>query len=430
MKWLALSKENVSTTEEPETIKSTISSEGQSSDSLFSIFGREITKELASSIQNDECLKLKKAVESSEHIKVQTILDKDIFFPNFSPSVESIRQGKETDFDTFYYDNVDTFRKTNRWRTDDEKLDQFRLQMNEKHFVINGNIQNEYNKDNTKHLPIWLRVYRRVMPLRTVLEKLCKVKDIEKTVVYVTIDGDKFVGIVEELLKVKCVKMKVYFHSLKHDLKQLLGNEYKEEYLAKTTAKLTEHCIYGLYMLYYLYNYPYVITLEDDIAPLPDFYNYHLSIYSKTLQEETSYYAVASHAHGINHNCNFIKGSLLDLPNNSCRVRDVYQLILEPYFAVWGSGIPKKIFKRLWQVWIDLSVKGDKGYLGTILTGLRKPNERTISPCSNRITRIPNVGVNGEDLSIRYWNYVEQAASFFQTLELVRPQERKYKIIE
>jgi len=180
------------------------------------------------------------------------------------------------------------------------------------------------------------------------------------------------------------------------------------------------------------------------LKPLPDFYNYHLSLYNRTLIEDhNSIIAISSMVQGADHHCNYIKQSLfyeeiVVRPKTfneqlvKCSFSHVNSLVQQTYFTIWGSGLPKRIFKRLWTTW-QKSTQDKSLFLGTLLSRLRKPHERMLSPCSNRITRLQNEGVNGFSAGLRYWDVSEQPATFYQLVvpkEKRQPNSRQYTIVE
>ncbi|KAG2393814.1 hypothetical protein C9374_003578 [Naegleria lovaniensis] len=106
--------------------------------------------------------------------------------------------------------------------------------------------------------------------------------------------------------------------------------------------------------------------------------------------------------------------------NFQCTWKDTHQVFLSQYHAIWGSGIPLRLFYRLWNAFIEYSIfKTDKLYfLGVLIRDLRKPHERSIMPCSDRITRIDNVGQNGEkNGEVRYWEISADFCEYYQEKE-------------
>ena len=312
---------------------------------------------------------------------------------------------KETNFESYFNEHIAMFDQMNKFPNMDRTLEDWKVEMNNLNFVLNSDKFDESQQED--HLPIWLRAYKRTSPLKEVLEGVCKVRDIEKSILIITIDGEAFLSVLSEILLVKCVKIRIYFHAFKNSLQNLMGPNFDNAYTQEKSTKLLTHALYGLYLCFVKYKYPYVITLEDDIIPFSDFYNYHRSLYKHTINEASPYFAISSYAHGMTHNCRYTASALYSagLINNiprgfrgfteHCKLTDVNHLVMENYYAVWGSGMPLRTFKRLFITWLYLPIKSNH-FLGSLLRDLRRHDERMISPCSNRISRIDNVGMNGE----------------------------------
>ncbi|KAG2382318.1 hypothetical protein C9374_005520 [Naegleria lovaniensis] len=401
---------------------------------------------------------------SSTSLSTPNIPSKE--YETMSESKNSVpsNQVKETEFRTYFEQHKIIFQFMSFQSPLNEDLDAWKNSMNELNFVMNADKYDERNMKNEHHLPIWLRVFQRTQPLHQVLQAICHVHNINESILIVTIDGNGFFDVLQELTKVQCVKMRIYFHAFHTNLKTLLNsyepNLFDVGMLFKKSVKLLTHAMYGLYLAFVKYQYPYVITLEDDIQPLPDFYNYHRSLYTLTLEDspQNPYYTVSAYAHGRYHHCRYISGSLFseklfskheeqEFENQQrqikestktiqCRMQDTDQLVLEQYHAIWGSGIPRRVFQRLWQVWISATVlkKHSQYFLGVLLRDLRQPHERTITPCSNRITRLANTGENGEDDNNerRYWTLSAAPCTKYQnesSVKFWKYSQRKYQIL-
>nr|CAG4712524.1 unnamed protein product [Naegleria fowleri] len=369
---------------------------------------------------------------------------------------------KETEFRSYFDQHRDTFRFMSYQSPLSEDLDDWKNAMNELNFVMNADQFDNVKMQHEHHLPIWLRVFQRTKPLDEVLQAVCQIHNINESILIVTIDGSEFYDVIQELTKVQCVKTRIYFHAFHSNLKTLLDSYvphlFNIEMIFKKSIKLLTHAMYGLYLAFVKYQYPYVITLEDDIKPLPDFYNYHRSLYTLTLDDspQNPYYTVSAYAHGSYHHCRYISGSLFSEklfskqeeeeyekrvlrkqgPIIQCRMQDTDQLVLEEYHAIWGSGIPRRVFQRLWHVWIGATVlkQHSQYFLGVLLRDLRKPHERTITPCSNRITRLANMGENGEDddNTRRYWTLSAQPCTNYQNepkVKFWKYHERHYQVL-
>ena len=395
-------------------------------------------------IQNLECSELTRAEQDYRFLDVNET--KEQIWNGITP--DNLVNGQpvnETDYVSYLSRNRESFVRMNYFDSNDLRLDEWKQEMNNLNFVMNKEKFNEsVIHDRKQHLPIWLRVFMRTDPLKKVLTALCSVNSIENAILYVTVDGSHFLQVLDELSRFKCIKTRIYFHSFHHNLKSYLGDQFQDTFLKKRTTKLVTHAMYGLNLLFNKFHYPYVISLEDDIGPLPDFFNYHLSLYNLTLDDSPSnpYYSIQAYAHGSRHHCKYISSSLFqegiitdhgaDALIEKCRFKDVDHLVLEQYHAIWGSGIPRKLFNRLWNVWTRAVFSPDDTYLGTMLRDLRKPNERSVSPCSNRITRYENHGENGREYRTRFWTISEKPSTFYQNTESVKnwkPNQRTYKML-
>ncbi|EFC36603.1 predicted protein [Naegleria gruberi] len=352
---------------------------------------------------------------------------------------------QETDLEEFYRENYPMFKVMSTISDAmDTTLDRWKRDMNEKHFVLNAHKFNENQKED--HLPIWMRAYQRTTPLNQVLKALCQVTNIEETILIVTIDGDKFLPVIEELLKYDCVKMRIYFHSFKHTSQNFVKDKkLYAKAIIKQSFKLFAHASYGLYLCLIKFKYPYVITIEDDIKPLPDFYNYHRSLYRLTLSEKSPFLSVLVSPGGINLICNFVNtllhdaGIIENMPYDSmglkhqvCSVDDVDHVVPEVYHTIWGSGISYRLFRRMWFTWFRLPNRFDF-FLGTMMRDLRKKNERNIIPCSPRVQQIANAGMNGGfTRNARIWEILGPYATKRQSEDVVKQwscRKRQYTML-
>ncbi|KAG2393813.1 hypothetical protein C9374_003577 [Naegleria lovaniensis] len=223
-------------------------------------------------------------------------------------------QIKETEFRNYFFTHRDKFRRASQLQVNDTTLLDWRDEMNNLNLVLNSEkFDMSLFGNHNEHLPIWLRCYKRTFPLSETLKAVCRVHDIQKSILYVTIDGNEFDEILELVTTVTCVKMHIYFHNFERNLRNLLGPRFDPSFLDLKIPKMSTHAIWGLHLLFVKFNYLYVITLEDDLKPLPDFYNYHRSMYHLTLDPSPSniYIAVSSHAHSMAHHCRFINSTLV-----------------------------------------------------------------------------------------------------------------------
>ena len=303
-------------------------------------------------------------------------------WPNFTPSPKEIYV--KTDMKQWIADHEDEWLAITKMEYGPE-LDKKKIYLNSLGFTVNSHI-----KPASDHLPIWLKTYKRVNPLDGSLRAICKVQDIEKTILFVTVDGNDFKAVVDLLLSVTCVQMRIYFHPYFHNIKNLeLGTEVTRPLVLNT------HYTYGMYLLMKLFKYKYVITLEDDLEPSADFYRYHFSlnylIYEKNYySNKKDIFAVSAVAHGPKSDCLFIRSRLLH-EGDKCQIEDVHQLLAEPYFPGWGSGIAEHIFDEYWSIWKD-----DREAVYDGILWMLRQNRLVLVPCSPRVRLIPNRGVHGD----------------------------------
>ena len=382
-------------------------------------------------LQNHECRLLNSTEIGYKFILNASEPEIPLEWPGYSPGsppLPGLNEG-ETDFRTFYTSNKEKLVQFSRLHPHHDVLDKWKVETNNLNLVLNPEKFDSKYIESKEHLPIWMRAFRRRQPLLDVLNAVCQVKDIEKSIVYITIDGSQFMVVLDVILSIKCVKIRLYFHPYKYNMKQIVSPT-PEQFLGKKTAKLTMHTMFGLYLIFIKLDYEYAITLEDDIKPLPDFYNYHLSLYEKTLEDsdQNPYYVVSAFAHGTQHHCKYVRPAIFKeglLPIHEkgeinpelerCGFGDVENLVLERFNCVWGSGFPKKVYLRMFQVFKTYSIHKGTHFLGTMLRDLRKPNEVAIEPCSNRATRLRNNGENGRDNDdLRYWIISEGPATRYQ----------------
>ncbi|KAG2381371.1 hypothetical protein C9374_006360 [Naegleria lovaniensis] len=164
-----------------------------------------ISRQKAFQMQSSQCSATMSAARSSSSLFAPTtFLTHKEEWSNFSPSVTEIQN--ETDMREWFSKNMDFWKRLTNMNYGEE-LDSRKVELNSLGLTLNAHL--EPDRD---HLPIWIRVFRRIDPLHHVLDAICKVDDIHKTTLYVTVDGDKFGSIFELLLQVHCVKIKIFFH--------------------------------------------------------------------------------------------------------------------------------------------------------------------------------------------------------------------------
>ena len=349
------------------------------------------------------------------------------FLPKEIPLVED-SSASETELRAYFKINIAEFFLNNHQDVMSESLDVWKREKNAQHFVLNAEKFDKSSIDRGEHLPIWLRAHQRRLTLREVMTHVCSMHGLEKTILYVTIDGNLFFPLLEELMSFTCVKIRIYFHPIRHNL-----GTFNMKNPPRNTL-MTLHAVFGLYLLFHKLKYPYVIFLEDDIAPLPDFYNYHLSLFTKTIEPSSKYIAIASHAHGTAHHCNYMASSLYHegllqiKPNpltNLCQLSHLDHLVRESYLPIWGVGIPKRLFHRVWNAW-----RQGEFFLGPLLNMLMREDEVVLTPCSNRIGRIKNEGVNGGGKGLRFWEASYESCKRYQTNAYKWPAlKRQYVVL-
>ncbi|KAG2381372.1 hypothetical protein C9374_006361 [Naegleria lovaniensis] len=154
------------------------------------------------------------------------------------------------------------------------------------------------------------------------------------------------------------------------------------------------HYSYGMYLLISLFKYPYVITLEDDLQPSPDFYLYHKTLYrdvyvNNIFNNKESIFSIGAYTHGPIVDCKFLMARLLN-EGTICSLKHMNQLVTELYFPGWGSGIESSIFWEYWSIW-----KNHPHIIYDGLLAILKRNRFTLIPCSPRIRLLRNMGTNG-----------------------------------
>ena len=352
----------------------------------------------AQSIQNEQC-------GATSGVPNDIIQPKNTQFANewqgYSPSLASL-QNNETDFVEWRKQHEKEWSDFSSME-DGPDFDNKKAEMNEKVFVLNGHM-----KQTKGHLPIWIKCYKRTHPLDVALDAICKNMDIEQTVLIVTIDGGSFGGILDTLInRVKCVKVKIFFHAYGNSLKQL-GIPHEPNTIPKI---LNTHYSYGLYLTLKMMDYPYVLTMEDDLEVSPDFYRYHVGLYQQIYVDNKygnreTIFSITPYPHGRIHDCKFIASKFAD--RDACGLKNVDSLILEDYFPGWGSGVTKSAFWEYWSVWKEQMQHVYDGMMSRI----RKYGDRkSIIPCSPRIRTLPNDGTNGRS-NYKWANYLSQFASW------------------
>ncbi|EFC36390.1 predicted protein [Naegleria gruberi] len=331
-------------------------------------------------------------------------------WPNFSPSTFA----HETNFIKWLENNGKYWKGISRG-LDGEELNTEKLKLNNLGFTLNGHLTPKEG-----HLPIWLKAFKRRSPLDISLAAICQIDDISDTILYVTIDGGDFDEVLEELVKVTCVKIKVYFHPYLTDMRSLGMDKLKQD----IGLILNSHYIYGMYMLTQKLDYPYVITLEDDLEASPDFYRYHYSLYHLVYGKEANYYdskkifAITAFTQGSTVDCHFLVDKLKNDKSSKCGIHSVHQLVEEDYFPGWGSGITREIFMEYYSQW---KVNGRIYDYG--MSQLRVSEQRyTLVPCSPRVRTIANEGVNGGNAG-RWDHYLTHYAKWDE-----QPLDRIYYV--
>lgn len=310
---------------------------------------------------------------------------------SFTPSKEdAFHRKRETDLLMHMKSEAALWKRFMSMRSDDPSMDDMRKSMNSLGLTVNhGNFSP--SKD---HIPIWLRVFRRTHPLDLILKSICRIHSIQHTILIVTVDGDTFGPILDLIKRVDCVKVRIYWHSARLDL--LAWNISPSR--MTTTVAVNTHFLYGLYLTLRILEYPYVITLEDDIEPGPDFYHFHKSLYTHTTSHESKFVSLTPSPNGPNSECR-LAGRLLNDRDKDCTQDTRNTLVTDDYFGGWGAGIPDRILDRFMGFW--RSIMQEYVYDGLFIT-LMRDGERLMAPCSIRARWVPNVGTHGGDKKPRW----------------------------
>jgi hypothetical protein len=208
------------------------------------------------------------------------------------------------------------------------------------------------------------------------------------------------------------MRVRIFWHPVEETL-----SHFSYEKITRA-AILNAHYVYGLYLTFSILKYPYVITLEDDIEPGPDFYWYHLSLWEETVKPNSTTLAIGAFSHGPRHDCHYIVPKLTKSGN--CTMRDMNVLLKESYFPGWGVGFGVNLFLQYYSVWVQRTTK-EEIYDGTLLRLFKGGHYHSLIPCSFRVRYLPNKGVNGEG-----WHFIQllpQLKHWF-----VPPRGRSYSV--
>lgn len=221
-----------------------------------------------------------------------------------------------------------------------------------------------------------------------------------------------------------CMKTRVYWHVYSRDLERWPALRNHSTYLETV---LSTHYLYGMHLVFRIFDYSYMITLEDDLLVSPDFYDYHRSLYRFAIYNETIF-AVASQSHGPVHDCNYIAHKLSG--SGVCNVTAVSTLLLEKYTPVWGIGLPRKVQAEYIEIFQDPQARRNtrKQSGGATLHRLVGSERFVIVPCSPRVKHIPNQGVHGQGTRHR-WTHELTLQGWTPHMPAVQVEERKYSFL-
>ena len=371
-----------------------------------------ITRERISKMAETQCTSTSEVDAGA--IPVKKKLNRD--WPKFSPSEKEVEAaGDGVEIASWIRDNYEEWQEFLKMENGEE-FDKKKIKMNALVLTVNTHL-----KPAADHLPIWMKAFKRTDPLYKALNALCRVDDIEKTILDISIDGGGFEEIIKLLMTVKCVRIRIFFHPYYHSIKTLGMDDGK----SSTPKTLNTHYAYGMYLHLKVMNYPYVITMEDDLEVSPDFYRYHFSLFHRIYKENRfgnreRIFCIAAQSHGPYHDCNFITTKITG--TGECLLGDVQMLILEDYFPGWGSGVPASSFWEYWSVWKDF----DSMVYDGIMWGLRNYGERRcVVPCSPRIRLLPNKGTHAGGEVLTWASYLASYAKW-----QVPPLKRRYEFIK
>jgi hypothetical protein len=175
------------------------------------------------------------------------------------------------------------------------------------------------------------------------------------------------------------------------------------------------HVCFGLFLILRAAGFDYVATLEDDIAPGPDFLAFHVSMRPMLIAHPERILAVNAMAHGPLHDCTYVVGKCEETHDSQCLHSDMDRLFLEPYWAGWGNGVGRELFREYHyfifrertpsnfdEVFPASNVFGFT--VNRLLQGSHAPGRVVASPCSSRVHWLANTGANGGANDDKRWD--------------------------
>ncbi len=313
--------------------------------------------------------------EAADNKELFQLLKKEtlVEWPDFSPTRKEL-ESEKNDLRKFYLSENNKSLWERIFRDADRNLTEVQLFLNGMNLVLNDHLVPQPN-----HVPIVMRTYKRIEPLKTVLRSICEdVQNINETTLIISIDGSNFKGVIETIVaEVTCVFTRIVWHPFFVD---------QQDFKIDNRFILTAHFAYVLQVAFNM-DYPYAICLEDDLLPGPDYYNYHKDLWPLT--KDRNILAIASYSHGPIHDCKYLKQKMQH--EGECRANDPLSLIKDKYFPGWGAGIPKHTFILFMQLWTRKDIIWD--VLLSQMSSL--DNYYVIIPCMPRIRYLPNAGTNG-----------------------------------
>ena len=303
-------------------------------------------------------------------------------------------------------------------------LDQRKSQFNSLHVQLNARqfpvtrTASGWRRGREKVLPIWLRVCQRTDPLGQVLQHLKMVVGIQGAVLLVSVDRDLIEAVLHELAKIDYMHVRIYLHPYTRSRSGLGFHGWDTG-----VHRLNSHYLFGLRLALLTLDFGYVITLEDDLLPSPDFLSFHQDL-SAVAEADRNIAAILAYPNGPLHDCHFIAPKLsssttplnhtLLAPDHpppapptpatptatrggKCAADAADHLYSDDFFAGWGGGIPRHTFYRFLPAW------NFSGIYDGILNGLLGDGMHTLAPCQPRVRIALNTGLHG--VSHERWDH-------------------------
>jgi len=304
-------------------------------------------------------------------------------------------------------------------------LDQRKSQFNSLHVQLNARkfpvtrAASGWRRGREKVLPIWLRVCQRTDPLGQVLQQLKMVGGIQDAVLLVSVDRDLIEPVLLQLANhVDYMHVRIYLHPYTRSRSGLGFHGWDTG-----VHRLNSHYLFGLRLALLTLDFGYVITLEDDLVPSPDFLSFHKDL-SAVAESDRDIAAILAYPNGPLHDCHFIAPKLsasTAVPNltcptlphppsapptsaaprattgGKCAADAADRLYSDDFFAGWGGGIPRHTFYRFLPAW------NFSGIYDGILNGLLGDGVHALAPCQPRVRIAINTGLHG--VSHERWDH-------------------------